>query len=66
MSDIFTETRDKIAAAREKQLAKLTAENERLRAALEKGIRLYETYGLVAQSSECGEWINTARAALEK
>jgi hypothetical protein len=33
--------------------------------ALRDAVRLYETYGLLAQSSGCGRWVNSARDALK-
>lgn len=30
-------------------------------AALREAVRLYESYGLVANAPECGEWINNCR-----
>jgi len=35
-------------------------------AALREADRLYSTYGLLAQASECGAWINRVRAIIAK
>lgn len=46
--------------------ATLIAASPDLLAELQEAVRLYETYGLLAQTTECGPWINRARAALSK
>lgn len=35
-----------------------------LREALEEGVRLYETNGLLANDQACGAWVNSSRKAL--
>lgn len=47
------------------QLEKCRAENERLRNALQEAVRLYSSYGLLANRVECGRWVNQAREALK-
>jgi len=40
--------------------------HEKMLAALEEANRLYSSYGLLAQTQECGAWINTVRDAIAK
>lgn len=37
-----------------------------LLASLREAVRLYESYGLLAQDADCGKWVNGARAAIAK
>ncbi len=45
--------------------AHLIAAAPDLAALLAQAVRMYETYGLLAQSTECGKWVNDSRAALK-
>lgn len=46
--------------------AHLIAASPEIGALLAQAVRLYETYGLVAGSPECGKWVNDSRDALKK
>lgn len=69
LNKAYEETRAKISATRERQLAEALAKNVLLRRSLEDAIRLYEHSGLIAGKVEGlspspGEWVNTARAVM--
>ena len=46
--------------------AHLIAASPEIGALLAQAVRLYEAYGLVAGSPECGKWVNDSRDALKK
>lgn len=42
----------------------LSQEIRNLKEILKEADRIYSTYGLLAQSSDCGKWINSVRKAI--